>query len=71
MEKCHNSYRSSWNCITSLDTYIVDSPHYNEDPFADLVVEAPEVPRQRGRRAKRWETGDGKGPLFNTKATDL
>jgi hypothetical protein len=50
--------------ITSLDTYIVDSPPLDEDPFADLVVEALEVPKQRGRRAKRRQAGDGKGPLF-------
>jgi hypothetical protein len=50
--------------ITSLDTYIVDSPPLDEDLFADLVVEALEVPKQRGRRAKRRQAGDGKGPLF-------
>ena len=51
--------------IIGLDTYAVDNPLLlNEDPFADLVVEAPDVPRQQGRRAKRRQAGDGKGPLF-------
>jgi hypothetical protein len=50
--------------ITSLDTYIVDSLPLDEDPFAHLVVEALEVPKQRGWRAKRRQAGDGKGPLF-------
>ena len=35
----------------------------DDDPFADLVVELPPVPKKRGRKQKRREAGDGKGPL--------
>jgi hypothetical protein len=52
--------------ITQLDDYaVVDNPSLDEDPFADLVVDAPDVPQQSGRqRTKRREAGDGKGPLL-------
>lgn len=50
--------------ITHLDDCVVDNPLLDEDPFIDLVVEAPDVPRLRGRHAKRRQAGDGKGPLF-------
>jgi hypothetical protein len=33
------------------------------DPFADLVVDPPEVPKLRGKQKKRREAGDGKGPI--------
>jgi SWIM zinc finger len=53
--------------ITRLDDYAVQesgSSTLDEDPFADLVVDPPEVPRRSGRqRTKRREAGDGKGPL--------
>jgi hypothetical protein len=54
--------------ITNLDTKVVDNPPLgeepSEDPFANLVVEAPKVPQRRGRRSRRRQAGDGKGPLF-------
>jgi hypothetical protein len=53
--------------ITRLDDYAVvenGSSSLDEDPFADLVVDPPDVPRRSGRqRTKRREAGDGKGPL--------
>jgi hypothetical protein len=50
--------------ITNLDTIVVDNLLLDEDPFGDLVIRAPEVPRRRGRPSKRRQAGDGKGPLF-------
>jgi hypothetical protein len=38
--------------ITSLDTYIVDSPPLDEDPFADLVVECYSHMLLRGLRMR-------------------
>lgn len=35
----------------------------DEDPFADLVVEPPVIPKKKGRKGKRRQAGDGKGPL--------
>lgn len=51
--------------ITQLDDYAVENHlPLDDDPFADLVIEAPNVPRKAGRpRTKRREAGDGKGPL--------
>jgi hypothetical protein len=50
--------------ITRLDDYAAESPSLDEDPFADLVVEAPDVHIKQGRRrTRRREAGDGKGPV--------
>lgn len=53
--------------ITRLDDYAAvenRSSTSSEDPFADLVVDPPELLRRSGRqRTKRREAGDGKGPL--------
>jgi hypothetical protein len=47
-----------------LDDYAAESPGLEEDPFADLVVEALDVHIKQGRRrTKHREAGDGKGPV--------
>ena len=33
------------------------------NPFADLVVDPPEVPKLRGKQKKQREASDGKGPI--------
>jgi len=38
---------------------VVGSP----DPFADLVVDPPDVPKLRGKQKKRREASDSKGPI--------
>jgi hypothetical protein len=48
--------------ITRLDDYSA-APAGSPDPFADLVVDPPEVPKLRGKQKKRREAGDSKGPI--------
>ena len=50
--------------INCLDEYTAGptDPDF-EDPFADIEVEPPPVPKKRGKQGKRREAGDGKGPL--------
>ena len=50
--------------ITRLDEYTTSSSNQDiEDPFQDVIVEPPPVPKKRGRQTKRREAGNGKGPL--------
>jgi hypothetical protein len=49
--------------ITHLEDFTTITTDLDEDPFADLVVEPPAVSKKRGRRPKRREAGDGKGPF--------
>jgi hypothetical protein len=50
--------------ITRLSDFELTDPIAGSlDPFADLVVDPPEVPKLRGRQKKRREAGDGKGPI--------
>lgn len=51
--------------ITCLDKHTNPStdPDF-DDPFRDIEVEPPPVPKKQGRQAKRREAGDGKGPLY-------
>jgi len=50
--------------ITRLSDYEdVPARLGSPDPFADLVIDPPEVPKLRGRQRKRREAGDGKGPI--------
>ena len=49
--------------INSLNEYTATDLDF-EDPFADIEVEPPPIPKKRGKQAKRREAGDGKGPLY-------
>jgi hypothetical protein len=51
--------------INCLHVYIASpiDPDF-EDPFADIELEPPPIPKKRGKQTKRREAGDGKGPLY-------
>jgi hypothetical protein len=50
--------------ITRLDEHTTSSIDSDvDDPFRDIVVEPPPVPKKRGKQQKRREAGDEKGPL--------
>ena len=50
--------------ITRLDEYTTSPTNLDlDDPFRDIVVEPPPVPKKRGKRQKRREAGDRKGPI--------
>jgi hypothetical protein len=50
--------------ITRFDEYTTGSTDLDlDDPFRDIVVEPPPVPKKRGKQQKRREAGDEKDPL--------
>jgi hypothetical protein len=50
--------------ITRLDEYSTGPTDLDlDDPFKDIIVEPPPVPKKRGKQKKRREASDGKGPL--------
>lgn len=53
--------------ITSLGDYVTDNAMdlpLDEDPFADIVIDPPVMPKHQGRRrTRRREAGDGQGPV--------
>jgi len=49
----------------------VDLP-LDEDPFEDLVVDPPVVPKHHGRRrTRRREASDGQGPVLKPRKSQI
>ena len=50
------------NCLNDYTAGPIDLDF--EDPFVDIEVEPPPIPKKHGKQGKRREASDGKGPLY-------
>ena len=58
--------------INCLNEYIASPIDLDfEDPFVDIEVEPPPIPKKRGKQTRRREAGDGKGPLYKPQKPQL
>jgi hypothetical protein len=49
--------------LGDYETTTISTTLGSPDPFADIVVNPPQVPKLRGKQKKRQEASDGKGPI--------